>query len=167
MDSTILAFSFAAAIVIAASVALFFSRPIDEALGRVIPPEMGSAWRQYVKFALFVTTFAGGMRVSELSSFVAVRTAASPPLTAGQGLMEVLKSITGSLTAAAIALLVFFTAALVIDASRRVYQSRRFSRPSPPAPPAEAEGRPVGANRHASAASKERRAGASESESFL
>lgn len=156
MDSTILAISFAAAIVLAACVTLFFSRPIDEALGRVVPPEMGSAWRQYAKFALFVVTLAGGMRVSELSSLVAMRAASSPPMTAGQGLMEVLKSVSGSLTAAAIALLAFFVAALAIDASRRVYRARRLERPLPPS---DAERRPVGAERHASAASKERRSG--------
>lgn len=156
METTILAFSFAAAIVLAACVTFFFSRPIDEALGRVVPPEMGSAWRQYAKFALFVVTFAGGMRVSELSNFVAARSAASPPLTAGQGLMEVLKSVAGSLSAAAIALLAFFLATLAIDSSRRMYQARRLERPLPPS---EAERRPVGAERHASAASKERRSG--------
>lgn len=165
MDTAILAFSFAAAVVLAASVVFFFSRPIDEALVRVVPPEMNSAWRQYVKFAVFVVTFGGGMRVSELSSFVAARGTGSPPLTGGQGLMEVLKSVSGSLSAAAIGLLAFFVAALSIDASRRLYQSRRAARPEPLAPPAEAERRPVGADRHAGAASKERRSG--ETGSFL
>jgi len=154
MDTTILAFSFAAAIVIAACVVFFFSRPIDEAIARVVPPEMASAWRQYVKFAVFVVTFAGGMRVSELSAFVSTRSTMSPPLTGGQGLMEVLKSVAGSLSAAAIVLLVFFAAALAIDASRRIYQGRRTARPSPAG---EEERRPVGADRHASAGPRERR----------
>jgi hypothetical protein len=166
MDTTILAFAFASAVILAACVVFFFSGPIDEALGRVVPPEMLSSWRQYVKFALFVVTFAGGLRVSELSAFVAARTTSGAPLTAGQSLMEVIKSITGSLSAAAIALLAFFVATLAIDASRRVYQARRTPRPAPPAPPAEAERRPVGAERHAAAASKERRT-SGESENFL
>jgi len=157
MDTTIVAFSFVSAVVIAACMVLFFSDPIDEALGRVVPPEMAPAWRQYAKFALFVVAFVGGLRVSELGSLVAARAASSPPLTAGQSLLEVLKSIAGSLTASAIALLAFFAATLAVDASRRVYQARRVERrPAPPSREPD-DRRPVGAERHAGAATKERR----------
>jgi hypothetical protein len=124
MDSMVLAFSFAAAIAIAACVLLFFSGSIDEALARVLPAEMLQAWRRYVKFALFVVTFTGGMRLSEFAQFLTMRAPSGPPLTAAQGLLEVFKSVAGSLLAATATLLIIFAATLAIDTARRVYQSR-------------------------------------------
>ncbi|HXT02171.1 MAG TPA: hypothetical protein VN915_15970 [Elusimicrobiota bacterium] len=158
MESTIMAFSFASALVIAGCVVLFFSGAIDEALARVVPPEMTAAWRRYAKFALFVVALVGGLRVSELASLVALRVPGTPPLTGGQAFLEILKSIAGSLAASAIALLAFFVATLVIDGSRRLYQTRRLARPAP-TPPADADRRPVGAERHATAGGRERRSG--------
>jgi hypothetical protein len=125
MESLILAFSFVSAIVIAACVVTFFSTSIDAALARVIPEEMTPAWSRYVKFALFVVTFAGGMRLSELEAFLTMRTPAGPPLAAGHGLLEVFKSITGSLIAASGTLLGFFAVTLAVYASMRFYQSHR------------------------------------------
>jgi hypothetical protein len=155
MGSIILSFSFAAAIAIAACVTIFFSKSIDEALTRVIPAEMASAWNRYVKFALFVVTLAGGMRLSELTQFLAMRTPGGPPVPAGQALLEVFKSITGSLIAAAVALLGFFAATLVVRASMRIYDERRVKTEKTaleherPAPVAERP--PVGAVRHSGA----------------
>jgi hypothetical protein len=124
MDSMILAFSFASAIAVAACVLLFFSGSIDEALRRVLPSEMTQAWSRYVKFALFVVIFTGGMRLTELAQFLTMRAPSGPPLTAAQGLLEVFRSIAGSLIAASATLLVIFGATLAIDALKRVYQSR-------------------------------------------
>ena len=148
----ILAFSFAAAIAIAGSVVVLFSKSIDEALSRVIPAEMASAWRQYVKFALFTVTFAGGMRLKALAEFVALRTPIGPPLTAGQGLLEVFKSIAGSLVAASATLLAVFIVTLAIDASMRIFWFQRATeRPS-----LRTERQPVGAERHSAAKERQR-----------
>ena len=46
MDSMILGWSFATAVIIAACVTSFFNDAIDEALGLVVPPELGAAWRR-------------------------------------------------------------------------------------------------------------------------
>lgn len=124
MDAMVLAYSFAASIAIAACVLYFFSGSIDEALRRVLPAEMTQAWSRYVKFALFVVTFTGGMRLNELARFLAARLPAGPPLAAAQSLLEVFKSIAGSLMAASAMLLVIFAATLAIHAARRLYQTR-------------------------------------------
>ena len=152
MESMIMAFSFAAAITIAAAVVRLFSRPIDEALVRVIPAGMEPAWNRFAKFALFVVTFAGGMRLAEFAALLTMRTPAGPPIAAGQALLEIFKSITGSLVAAAVALLAFFVATLAVDASMNVYRSHRPAE----RPLVETERRPVGAERHARAKDRER-----------
>jgi hypothetical protein len=164
MESMVLAFSFASAILIAACVVTFFSTSIDEALARVVPVEMTPAWSRYVKFALFVVTFAGGMRLSELAGFMALRTPGGPPLTAGQGLLEVFKSIAGSLIAASGTLLAFFVVTLAVYAAKRFYATHRadvdraaakLARPAERPSPA-AERQPVGTERHSSAKDRPR-----------
>lgn len=148
----ILAFSFAAALALAAGVVQLFSRSIDEALSRVINSELAPAWRQYVKFALFTVTLVGGMRLKDLALFVMQRAPGGPPAGAGVGLLIVLQTIAGALVAASSALLVFFVAALAIDASMRVHWFQRAAeRPAP-----RTERQPVGAERHAGAKDRPR-----------
>jgi hypothetical protein len=167
MESMIVAYSFAASLAIAACVVVLFSRSIDEALLRVIPAEMVSSWRLYVKFALFVVTFAGGLRLSELAQLFALRAPGAAPLAAEQSLLEVLRSVSGSLIAAASALLAFFAATLVVYASRRVYFAHRADaekkaetriprEPERPAADRQPKRQPVGAERHAGAKDRQR-----------
>ncbi len=155
MDSMILAFSFAAAVAIAACVVALFSQSIDEAVSRVVPEELAAAWRRYVKFALFTVTLVGGMRLSDLAVFVIQRTAASPPVTAAQSLLEVFRAVAGSLVAASSLLLVIFVATLAIDASIRVFWFQReksekaaAQKPRAERPAAATERQPVGTERH-------------------
>ena len=127
MDLLILGYSFAAALAIAAGVVVLFSKSIDDAVTRVVPAEMAPAWCQYVRFALFTATFVGGMRLPELAQLITMRPSSGPPISAGQGLLEVLKTMGGSLIAASGTLLVIFVAALAIDASKRFYSTYRAS----------------------------------------
>lgn len=159
MDSMILTFTFAAAVAIAACVVLLFSESIDMALVRVVPAELVSAWRRYVKFALFTVTFAGGMRLTELAEFIAMRAPAGPPLTAAQSLLEILKTLKGSLIAASVTLLAFFAATLAMYAAILLYQMRptgidkaEASRSRPGA----ADRQPVGSERHAAGKDRQR-----------
>ncbi len=157
MDIIILTYSFAAALAISACVVLFFSKSIDEAVALVIPREMSPAWSGYAKFALFTVTFAGGMRLRQLAEFVMMRASAGQaPISAGQGLLEILKTITGSLIAASGILLAFFGVALAVYASARFYQSHRAAvekaaaqRPrAPERPPIASDRQSVGSERH-------------------
>jgi hypothetical protein len=140
MDSMTLAFAFTAAMAISAGVVLAFSRRIDEVLSRLIPGEMAGACEQYVKFALFTVSFAGGMRLTDVAAFVAQKPG-QPALTAGQSLLEVFRTIAGSLVAASGLLLVFFASTLAAYAVLHLYQSHKPAKPV-------TDPRLIGAERH-------------------
>jgi len=164
MESTILACSFAGAIAIAACVVILFSKSMDDALARVVPGTMASAWSLYAKFAVFTAAFAGGMRLADLERFGSRRPPSGAPLSAAQGLLEVFNTVTGSLLSASGILFAFFAATLAVDAAMRLRESHRAAaaiepaapRAAAPTPaPAAAERRPVGTARHS--ASRESR----------
>jgi hypothetical protein len=167
MDSLILGFSFAAAVAISACVVSLFSRSIDESLVRVVPQELFPSWSRFVKFALFTVTLVGGMRLSDLAVFIMQRAPTGPPISAGEALLEVFKTITGSLVAASVLLLAFFVAALAIDASMRVFWLRREAsekaaahKPRPAERPSSvSERQPVGSERHAGGKDRQRTEG--------
>lgn len=162
MNSIILAYTFVAAIVIAGCVTALFSKSIDDALSRVIPQETSAAWSRFAKFALFTVTFVGGLRLTELGNMVATAGIAQghPPFGAAQSLMEIFKSIAGSLIVAAGSLLAFFVVTLVIDAGLRVYRSYRTEPASalriPERPAVVADRQPVGAERHSASRDRPR-----------
>jgi hypothetical protein len=158
MDSLILACSFGAALALAACVVLLFSRSIDEVLTPVIPAEAAAAWSRCVKFVLFTATMVGGLRLSDLANVLLQRTpSGESSLTAGQGLLEVYRTIAGALVTASATSLSFFAATLALDAAGRAYRSYRAAAEKEASKPRPVERPAVGAERHAG---RERQAGA-------
>ncbi|UPT73543.1 MAG: hypothetical protein M0D55_17010 [Elusimicrobiota bacterium] len=70
MDTGSLVWSYAAALTVAAVVTAAFSRAIDRVLYKLIPEEVAPSWTQFVKFALFVASFAGGMPTGPGGAFI-------------------------------------------------------------------------------------------------
>jgi hypothetical protein len=129
MDSMVMAFVFASALAISACVVLVFAASIDRVLVRVIPDEMDQAWGLYVKFALFVATFAGGVRPTDLSQLIGHPTPGeTAAIGAGPAFLEVLKAMVGSLVTASGFLIVFFGGALLAQALIRAYKSHDLAR---------------------------------------
>ena len=127
MDALILGLVFAAALAVSGCVVLVFSIPVDDVIRCLISGAMAQAWSRYVKFAVFTASFVGGMRLAELSAFVA-RTqplGGQPLVSDGQGLLEVYKTISGALGAASATLLVFFAATLAACVVLRAYEHFR------------------------------------------
>lgn len=126
MDTATLVLAYAAAAAVAAVVTVAFSAPIERVLFRLLPEEVAPAWNQFVKFALFVASFAGGLP-APISGFV---DRAAPPIepAEGEGLMIVMNSVGGALMAAAWVLLAFFAVTLTALTAGRVYASYRKRR---------------------------------------
>lgn len=125
MDAVILAIVFIAAVSVAGGVVLAFSPAVDDVLPSLVPASMLRAWSLFVKFAVFSTILIGGLRLAEVGALVSSKSPGAAPLGAGASLMEVYKSIAGSLQAGVWALLVFFGTALVVYAALRIYEAAR------------------------------------------
>lgn len=125
MDTTTLALAYGAAALVALIVTAAFAAPIEEVLFRLLPEEVSKAWQQFVKFALFVAAFAGGMPAPPTGGFIDRN---APPVTQpveGAGFMTVMHSIGGALAAASWVLLIFFALSLTALTVSRVYASMR------------------------------------------
>jgi hypothetical protein len=107
--------TFLIAIATSALVASLFSRPIKKILDRLVSEELGATWRRYLLFAIYVVGISGGVRVWDLERYITPRTKEDVPivLNSDRWILEVYKTVIGTLQSAAWMLLVFFLFALV------------------------------------------------------
>lgn len=124
MNALTLGLIFLAAIVVSGCVVVAFSRPMDAVLQRVLSGEMAMAWSKYVKFAVLVASFSGGLRLNQIAALANP----PPPLTINQGLLEIFRTMVGSLEAASWTLLAFFGATLAAYAVMNVYATLKETR---------------------------------------
>ncbi len=128
MELPILVLAYVAAAVVAVLTTAGFSRAIDRVLARLIPADIASAWTLFIKFALFVATFTGGMPASDLGKFVGFTTPAVVLPVPGDGTMFVMKSVGAALMSASWFLVVFFGVTLTAGAAARLYTALREKR---------------------------------------
>jgi hypothetical protein len=106
---------FAVSVVTAAVVARLFDRSIAAILARLVTDEFSVAWQRYIKFAMYVVGISGGVRIWTLEQYVGPRspTGEVPLLTANRWVLEIYRTILGTLQSIAWVLLAFFLIALV------------------------------------------------------
>lgn len=128
MNALTLGLIFLAALAVSGCVVVAFSIPMDAVLHRILSGEMAAAWSKYTKFAVLVGSFSGGLRLSQIGPL-----AGSPtPITINQSMLEIFRTVIGSLEAASWTLLAFFGATLAAYAVMNVYaylKESRYSRP--------------------------------------
>lgn len=125
MDIQTLTLAYTAAAVVAIGVTAGFSASIEQTLFRLLPEEAGVHWARYVKFALAVAAFAGGLPTRPLPVFVDRNAPPVPPPPLSNGLMLVMSSASGALMAASWVLLIFFSITLISLTAGRVYVAVR------------------------------------------
>jgi hypothetical protein len=123
-----LALVFLTAVVVSACVLMTFAMAMDAVLFRLISGEMAKAWSLYAKFAVFVASFVGGLRLQEIQAatvpvVVSGQQQASVNISASKCLVEVFKTIAGALSVASWTLFAFFGAALAAYVVLHVYNS--------------------------------------------
>lgn len=128
MELPIIVLAYAASAAVAVLATVLFSRSIDRVLSRMIQDELVSAWSLFIKFALFVTTFTGGMPATDVGKYVGFVLPAVTPPVAGDGTMFVMKSVGAALLSAAWFLMVFFAVTLTAGAAARLWGSLRAKR---------------------------------------
>ena len=134
MFYTLLIVTFLLAVVVSSIIARIFARPADRILQRIIQDEVYSSWSRYLMFAMYVVGISAGVRISELERYVTgtgFRSNTGPiELTHERWVVEVYRTIIGTLQGLAWVLLIFFLFALFAFVFVKLVEMKRASRPS-------------------------------------
>ena len=108
-----------------------FDRLIRKILDRVVAAELSEAWHRYLSFAVVVVGVSGGVRIWSLEKYITARTDDGEPivLNADRWILEVYRTLIGTLQSVAWILLVFFIFALIAYVIMRGFELRRQGRP--------------------------------------
>jgi hypothetical protein len=115
MFITLLLATFAISIFVATIIVVVFNKPIESILRRIVQDEISGAWARYLKFAVYVVGVSGGVRIWELERYI-TETGVNEKilqLTMERWVLEVYRTILGTLQSIAWMLLVFFLFALI------------------------------------------------------
>ena len=108
-----------------------FDRLIRKILDRVAAAELSAAWNRYLSFAVVVVGVSGGVRIWSLEKYITARTDDGEPivLNADPWLLEVYRTLIGTLQSVAWILLVFFIFALIAYVIMHGFELQRQERP--------------------------------------
>jgi len=125
---TLLGVTFAISLVVSVVLAYFFSKPVRSILQRIIADEISLAWEKYLKFAIYIVGISSGVRIWELERYItppATREGQILELTRDRWVLEVFRTVIGSLQGIAWMLLVFFLFALIAFVIVRAFELKR------------------------------------------
>lgn len=154
MEIQVLMLAYTAAALVALGVTAAFSPSLESMLFRSLPGEISEPFARFVKFAVFVVSFAGG-RPSQVAGLIDRNMPNAPPPGAAEGFTIIMSSAIGALMAAAWVLLAFFLISLAALVSGRAYRAYH-ARGEPVRRIEPAEPRPVSAEKPAAPASRRR-----------
>ncbi len=117
MFATLLVVTFVIALVVAATVAALFRPAISRIMQRLLADEIYTAWVRYLMFGIMVVGISSGVRVWELERYInpgrGPEGGAPLVLNADRWLLEVYRTVIGTLSGIAWLLLVFFIFTLI------------------------------------------------------
>jgi len=127
MFLTLLFVNFIVSLAVCFLIVWIFRKPVSRIMQRLVAEEISSAWTRYITFAIIVVGLSGGVRVWDLEKYI------SPPqrggeilqLTSDRWVLELYRTLFGTLQAAAWMLLVFFAFALIAYVIVRGQELRR------------------------------------------
>jgi len=92
-----------------------FRTPIASILQRLVAEDIYAAWSKYLTFAIYVVGISGGVRVWDLEKYITPKGEGNEvlQLTSERWVLEVYRTIIGTLQSAAWMLLLFFLFALI------------------------------------------------------
>jgi hypothetical protein len=133
MFNILLIVTFAIAFVVCSIAILFFGKPLAKILARIISEEISTAWLRYLKFAIYVTGISSGVRIWDLEKYITkpmYEHAEIVQLTGQRWVLEVYRTVIGTLQGIAWMLLVFFVFALIAYVIVRAFELKRQSNES-------------------------------------
>ena len=127
MFITLLIITFLIAFIVASVVVLVFAKPIGNILSRIIADEISKAWLTYLKFAIYITGISGGVRIRSLEQYITkphYEGSEIVRLNTERAVLEIYRTVTGTLQGVAWMLLVFFVFALIAYVIVRAFELR-------------------------------------------
>ncbi|MBI3578985.1 MAG: hypothetical protein HY276_06145 [Ignavibacteriales bacterium] len=111
----LLVVNFVLAFVVCFIVARIFQSPVDKILQRLVSEDIFAAWAKYLTFAIYVVGLSGGVRVWDLERYITpdARGGAVLVLTQERWVLELYRTVIGTLQSIAWMLLLFFIFALI------------------------------------------------------
>ena len=128
MFITLLGVTFLIALAVCFIVVQMFRKPIDSILDRIISDTISQAWSKYLRFAIYVTGISSGVRIWKLEKYITApqyNDAKIVKLTASRWVLEIYRTVIGTLQGIAWMLLVFFVFALIAFVIVKVFELRR------------------------------------------
>jgi hypothetical protein len=134
MFITLLLVTFGVSVATCAIVTRLFNNSIRTILSRIVTDDLAGAWQRYLKFAIYVVGISGGVRIWDLEKYITPRQpdAEMLVLNSGRWVLEVYRTIIGTLQSVAWMLLIFFLIALVAYV---IVRGREVRQDPPPRPP--------------------------------
>ncbi len=128
MFITLLIITFVIALVVSSIVVLIFAKPINAILARIISDQISGAWSKYLKFAIYVTGISSGVRIWDLEKYITeprFKGSKIIELNVERWVLELYRTIIGTLQGVAWMLLVFFVFALVAYVIVRAFELKK------------------------------------------
>jgi hypothetical protein len=115
MFITLLIVTFAVSFAVCFIVATIFRNSLTRIMQRLVADDLSRAWSRYIIFAIYVVGISGGVRIWEMEKFISGNNANGKiiELTSDRWVLEVYRTIIGTLQSDAWMLLLFFIFALI------------------------------------------------------
>lgn len=119
--------TFALSVGVCAIVARFFREPVNRIMNRLVGEDLGGAWQRYVAFALYVVGISGGVKIWELERYMPTQGGDAQALTldATRMVLELYRTVLGTLQGIAWMLLLFFVFTLIAYVILRGFELRK------------------------------------------
>jgi hypothetical protein len=127
MFITLLIATFIISFAVTTIVVLIFARPLNQILDRIISDQISRTWSKYLKFAMYVIGISSGVRIWDLEKYITkpqYQGSEIIQLTTERWVLEIYRTIIGTLQGIAWMLLVFFIFALVAYVIVRISEMR-------------------------------------------
>lgn len=105
---------------------LLFKKPVLKILCRLVSEDLAPTWHRYLMFAMYVVGISGGVRLWEMEKYITPdKDGNLAILNSDRWMIEIYKTIIGSLQGVAWMLLVFFLFALVAYVVVKGFEAKR------------------------------------------
>jgi len=129
MFMTLLLVTFIIAAATSTVTALLFSRPVKKILDRLVSDDLAPTWQRYILFAIYVVGISGGVRVWDMEKYITPdKEGKLLALNSDRWVIEVYKTVIGTLQSVAWMLLIFFLFALLAYVVVRGFEWRRTAK---------------------------------------
>jgi len=127
MFLTLLVVTFLIAFAVSFLVTVVFKKPLNTILARIVDEEIGSAWSRYLTFAIYVVGISTGVRVWDLEKYITPvkKDAEIIVLNMDRWILEVYRTVIGTLQGIAWMLLIFFVFSLIAYVIVRIFEKAR------------------------------------------